>query len=85
MAKETVELNVTLSSESRRKLERLARRTGVQRAALASLLLTRAVDDPDPESRDIVALLEGIPDAFDRARQGLEEIQAGRGIPIENL
>ena len=85
MAKETVRVNVTLSSESGQKLERLAQRTRVQKGTLASSLLSRALDESDPHTDSIVEILDGIPGAFERAQQGLEEIQAGKGIPLDNL
>jgi hypothetical protein len=85
VGKETVRVNVTLSSESGHKLERLAQRTRVQKGTLASSLLSRALDESDPDPDSIVEVLDGIPGAFERAQQGLEEIQAGKGIPLENL
>jgi predicted RNA-binding protein (virulence factor B family) len=85
VAKETVRVNVTLSSESGQKLERLAQRTRVQKGTLAGSLLSRALDESDPDSDSIVEILDAIPGAFERAQQGLEEIQAGKGIPLENL
>ncbi|MGZ4408843.1 MAG: hypothetical protein ACXVRV_06085 [Gaiellaceae bacterium] len=85
MAKDTLRVNVTLSPESGEKLERLAERTRVQKGTLASSLLSRALDESDPDPHSIVDLLDGIPGALERAQQGLEEIRAGRGIPLENL
>ena len=85
MAKETVRVNVTLSLESGQKLERLAQRTRVQKGTLAGSLLSRALDESDPDPASIVDVLDRIPGAFERAQQGLEEIQAGKGISLENL
>ena len=85
MAKQTIRVNVTLSSESGQKLERLAQRTRVQKGTLASSLLSRALDESDPDPDSIVDVLDRLPGAFERAQQGLEEIQAGKGIPLENL
>ena len=33
----------------------------------------------------IVTLLDSIPGAFERAKQGLEEIRSGKGIALEDL
>lgn len=45
--------------------------------------LGTAPDKGDPEPPTIVALLDSIPGAFERASQGLREIRAGKGIPLE--
>lgn len=45
--------------------------------------LSTALDQGDPEPATIVALLDSIPGAFERASQGLREIRAGKGIPLE--
>jgi hypothetical protein len=47
---------------------------------VARSLLSSALDDADPDARNVVALLDGIPDAFRRAQLGRE--QAGRGETI---
>jgi hypothetical protein len=85
MAKDTLRVNVTLSSESGEKLERLAERARVQKGTLASSLLSRALDESDPDPHSIVDILDGIPGARARGHQGLEEMRTGKGIPLENL
>jgi hypothetical protein len=37
------------------------------------------------EPSSIVALLDSIPGAFERANQGLREINSGKGIPLDDL
>lgn len=46
--------------------------------------MTRAPADAAPAS-SIVELLDAIPGAYERAQQGLLEIQAGQGVPPEEL
>jgi hypothetical protein len=67
------------------KLRALAERTHVNPGTLARSLLSRALDEADPEPASIVALLDSIPNAFERANQGLHEIRAGRGILLEDF
>ena len=46
---------------------------------------TPALDEVEPEPSSIVALLDSIPGAFERAQQGLREIEAGQGIPLDEF
>jgi hypothetical protein len=52
---------------------------------LAHSLLCTALDEADPEPSSIVALLDSIPGALERANQGLREINSGKGIPLDDL
>ena len=78
-------LNVTLDPAYAAKLARLAERTHVNEGTLARSLLTQALDESDPDPRHIAALLDGLPDAFKRANQGLEDARAGRTIALNDL
>lgn len=78
-------LNVTLDAELGAKLARLAERTHVQEGTLARSLLATALEDLDPDPANVVELLEGIPDAFERARLGIEQSQRGDTIPLDEL
>jgi len=78
-------VNVTLDEAHAEKLRRLAERTHTNEATLARSLLASALDEADPDPRNITALLDGIDGAFERAERGLREIEAGRGIPLEEL
>jgi hypothetical protein len=82
---ETFRVNVTLGAEYAEKLTRLAERTHVREGTLASSLLSQAIDDADIEARRIVELLDGIPGAWERIEQGIEDAQSGRTIPLEQL
>ena len=70
-------VNVILDEEHALKLRRLAERTHTNPGTIARSLPSdgsRARLDPDP--RDVAALLDAIPGAFERARRGLA---GGRG------
>ena len=47
--------------------------------------VTQAIHEADIDARSIVEILDGIPGAFERAELGIEEIRAGKGIPLEDL
>jgi hypothetical protein len=78
-------LNVTLDQTSAAKLARLAKRTHVNEGTLARSLLSQALDEADPDPRHAAALLDGLPGAFERAQQGLEDAKAGRTINLDDL
>jgi predicted transcriptional regulator len=85
MARSTHRLNVTLDAEHAEKLRRLAERTNVQEGTLARSLLSGALEEADPEARDVAELLESIDGAFERAQQGLAQARAGRTVPLDEL
>jgi hypothetical protein len=78
-------INVTLDDEYALKLARLAERAHANEGTIARSLLSTALDEADPDPRHITDLLDGIPGAFERAQLGMEQIRAGRGIPLEDL
>ncbi len=78
-------LNVTLDPEHAARLARLAERAHVQEGTLARALLSTALEESDPQARDIVALLDGIPGARNRAREGVERARRGEAIPLDQL
>jgi hypothetical protein len=82
---ETSRVNVTLDEEHALKLKRLAERTNTNEGTLARSLLSTALDEADPDPRNVADLLDGIPGAFDRAQLGLEQAKAGLGVPLEEL
>jgi hypothetical protein len=85
MTRPTTRLNVTLDPEHAARLARLAERTHVQEGTLARSLLSSAIDDADPDARNVTALLDGIPGAFERAQLGLERARDGETIPLDDL
>ena len=78
-------LNVTLDPAYAAKLAKLAERTHVNEGTLARSLLSQALDEADPDPRQIAALLDGVPGALERARQGLDDARAGRTIALDDL
>jgi hypothetical protein len=78
-------LNVTLDDEHAARLARLAERTHVQEGTLARSLLSSAIDDADPDARNITAILDGIPSAFERSQASLERARRGETIPLDSL
>lgn len=77
--------NVQLDDEHAIKLHRLAERTYVQPGTIARSLLSTALDQVDPDAATISALLDAIPGAWERAQQGLADVEAGRVVPLDEL
>lgn len=78
-------LNITLDDEQADKLARLADRMHIQPGTIARSLLSSALDDADPDARNVAELLDGIPDAFARAQLGRQQAQAGDTITLDEL
>ncbi|MEA2222894.1 MAG: hypothetical protein QOH83_1270 [Solirubrobacteraceae bacterium] len=78
-------VNVTLEDEQAEKLLRLAERMHVQPGTIARSLLTQALDEADPDPRNVVELLDGIAGAHDRARLGLRQANAGQTVSLDEL
>ena len=77
--------NVQLDERHALKLHELAERTHVNPGTLARSLLSTALDEAAPDPASIVELLDAIPGAYERARQGLEETRAGQGVPLDEI
>lgn len=78
-------VNVLLGEEHAAKLRRLAERTHTNPGTIARSLLSSALDEADPDPRNVTALLDSIPGALDRAERGQTEAQDGQGMRLENL
>jgi predicted transcriptional regulator len=78
-------LNITLDSEQAARLARLAERTHVQEGTLARSLLSAAIEEADPEARNVATLLDGVAGAFERAQLGLERGLAGDAVGLDEL
>jgi hypothetical protein len=81
----TSRLNVVLDEEHAVKLRRLADRTHTNPGTIARSLLSAALEEADPDPRNVTELLDRIPGAFDRAQAGAEEAKSGLGTPLEDL
>ena len=78
-------LNITLDREQAEKLTRLADRMHVQPGTVARSLLSSALDEADPDARNVVELLDGIPGAYERAQLGLEQAKTGETVSLDEL
>ncbi len=85
MAIRSRRLNVTLDGQRAAKLTQLAERTHMNEGSLARSLLSQALDDADADPRDVVALLDRIPGAFERAQEGLKQARSKRTIDLDHL
>lgn len=85
VADESQRLNLTLDAEHAGRLKRLAERTHLQEGTLARSLLSAAIDEADTDPRNVVALLDGIAGAYERAELSRRQIRAGDGIPLERF
>lgn len=83
MPQESVRLNVTLAPDVGEKLARIAKRVHVREGTIASALLTRAVEDADPDAMQITALLDRVPGARERIEAGIADACAARTIPFD--
>jgi hypothetical protein len=80
-----VRLNITLDAERAAKLARLAARVHVQEGTLARSLLAGAIDEADPDARQVTEVLDAIPGAWDRAQLGLEQARRGETTALDTL
>jgi hypothetical protein len=85
MAAPAKRINVTLDGEHAHKLASLAERTHVQEGTLARSLLSKALDDADPDASRITEILDAIPGAWERMQEGLAQAARGEGIPLDKL
>lgn len=85
MAPRARRLNVTLDGERATKLAKLAERTHLNEGSLARSLLSQALDDVEADPRDVVALLDRIPGAFERAQEGLAQAKSKHTIDLDDV
>jgi hypothetical protein len=78
-------LNITLEDEQAEKLVRLADRMHIQPGTVARSLLSSALDEADPDARNVAELLDGIPGAYERAQLGLGQARAGETVSLNKL
>jgi hypothetical protein len=78
-------LNITLDEAQAAKLSRLAARVHVNEGTLARSLLSTAIDDADPDPANVVAVLDGIDGAWERAQLGNRQAEAGKTISLGDL
>lgn len=78
-------LDITLDEEHASKLARPASRVHVNEGTLARSLLSSAIDDADPDIDTVVAVLDGIEGAWERAQTGRRQAVAGDVVALEDL
>jgi len=78
-------LNITLDGEQAEKLARLADRMHIQPGTIARSLLSGAIDDADPDARNVAELLDDTPSAFARAELGRRQANSGETISLDEL
>ena len=78
-------INITLDPEHASKLARLAARVHVNEGTLARSLLSSAIDDADPDADTVVAVLDAIDGAWDRAQLGRRQAASGDTVSLEEL
>jgi hypothetical protein len=77
--------NITLKPEHATRLAHLARLTGLTESTLAELMLPQAIEEADPDARSIVAILDGIPGAYEHAMDSLEQAREGEAVGLDDL
>lgn len=85
MARTAARVNIVLDEERAAKLRRLAERTHTNAGTLARSLLSTALDEADPDPRNVTDLLDRIDGAWEDAIAGSEEIRSGKGISLGEL
>jgi hypothetical protein len=85
MARPAHRLNITLDAENAVALKRLAERLHAPEETLAGSLLSMAIEDADSENCDVAAVLDGIPDAYERAQLGLDHGVRGETVGLDEL
>jgi len=78
-------VNVILDAAYAEKLHRIAERAHMSAGTLARSLLSSALDEADPDPKDVTALLDSIDGAWERVQESLADVEAGRVIPLEDL
>ena len=78
-------MNIVLDEERAAKLRRLADRTHSNPGTLARSLLSSALDEADPDPRNISDLLDRIDGAWEDVVRGSSEAEAGEGTPLQDL
>lgn len=79
------QINVRLDGEHARKLAELAAERHVGEGELAGEILAGALDDFEVDGARMTEILDGIPGAWERTQEGLEQARRGEGVPLDEL
>jgi antitoxin (DNA-binding transcriptional repressor) of toxin-antitoxin stability system len=77
------QINVRLDKEHTRKLAELAAERHVEEVELAGEVLAGALDDFGIDGARMTEILDGIPGAWERTQEGLEQARRGEGVPLD--
>jgi hypothetical protein len=77
--------HITLDDEHAEKLALMADRMHVQPGTVARSLLSSALDEAEPDARNVAELLDGIPGAHERAQLGLRQANSCQTVPLDEL
>jgi hypothetical protein len=78
-------LNITVEDEQYERLARMAERMHLQPGTLARSLLLSALDEAALDPENVVLLLDGLPDAYERAELGRRQAETGETVPLKDL
>ena len=78
-------INIRLDAEHARKLAELAAERHLEEAELAGEILAGALDDFEVDAARMTEILDGIPGAWERTQEGLEQARRGEGVPLDEL
>lgn len=79
------QIKIRLDSEHARKLTELAAERHVEEVELAGEVLAGALDDFGVDGARLTEVLDGIPGAWERTQEGLEQARRGEGVPLDDL
>ncbi len=86
MAEQTrIVVATVLDEDTPLSLEELCRSVALEERELVALVEEGVLEPAGADPRHVVALLDGIPGAFERAQQGLKQARAGRTIDLDEL
>jgi hypothetical protein len=78
-------LNITMDDEQYERLAQMAERMHLQPGTLARSLLLSALDEAALDAENVVRLLDGLPDAYERAELGRRQAESGETISLDDL
>ncbi len=78
-------VNITVDDEQYERLAQMAERMHLQPGTLARSLLLSALDEAALDAENVVRLLDGLPDAYERAELGRRQAESGETISLDEL
>lgn len=78
-------LNITVDDEHYERLARMAERMHLQPGTLARSLLLSALDEAALDAGNVARLLDGLPDAYERAELGRRQARDGETVSLDDL